>query len=439
MKIENEKLYATHRDYQDTLMQLDGVYGVGIGLKKVNGELTDQLAIVVFVEKKLPKASLKEGQLVPDMLNGVPTDVYEAPRPQLATTNDPLLGQQRPLYGGVQIAVGNTLGTLGFMANTTAGVAVAVSNQHVIGAIGSTVAQPTGAATIGSTGASVLNQYVDAAYVSLAQGITGNGTVGQLTQGGVQQAVSVTGTYSPQPSDLPYPAWKTGRTTNSTYGNVTVINMSVTYPTGLIMQDQLLIAGGNVPMAQPGDSGSALMDNSNRVIGLVWGIQTGTNNAIANAITQVLSNLGLSGPVVPSPNEVFAPPAAFDWTPVAQKAMSALSESSRASPVAEFLKAHVPTIEKLLTTNDHIAVAWNRNKCHDILVTSLCNIQYGAAPLPATSYDGQDVMAALEAFGAALKKSAPAPLADEALALRDVLTWMIDKPYQDVFTREGGR
>ena len=57
------------------LLALPGVKGVGIGYKIVAGKRTEETCIVVFVEKKHPKKTMKNNDIVPTEIHGVITDV----------------------------------------------------------------------------------------------------------------------------------------------------------------------------------------------------------------------------------------------------------------------------------------------------------------------------------------------------------------------------
>lgn len=59
------------------LLKLKGVVGVGIGKKVVAGKETDQLAIIVFVDRKIPESTLEKTDIVPESLEGIPLDVQE--------------------------------------------------------------------------------------------------------------------------------------------------------------------------------------------------------------------------------------------------------------------------------------------------------------------------------------------------------------------------
>lgn len=62
---------------EDRLLTLPGVVGVDIAEKVSDGEPTGDLAIIVWVEEKLPPDELEEDELVPREVDGVPTDVQE--------------------------------------------------------------------------------------------------------------------------------------------------------------------------------------------------------------------------------------------------------------------------------------------------------------------------------------------------------------------------
>jgi hypothetical protein len=72
---ELERLRAVRATYEADLMRKANVVGVGIGLKKVDGEQTGEPAIVVSVIRKLPSPQLEPDDVIPDELDGVPVDV----------------------------------------------------------------------------------------------------------------------------------------------------------------------------------------------------------------------------------------------------------------------------------------------------------------------------------------------------------------------------
>lgn len=65
------------RRHESELLGRANVIGVGVGLRQVGGQPTDEVAIVVLVRDKRPEASLAPEDLLPVDLEGVPVDVQE--------------------------------------------------------------------------------------------------------------------------------------------------------------------------------------------------------------------------------------------------------------------------------------------------------------------------------------------------------------------------
>ncbi len=78
-----DRICAVKKAAQGRLLAIPGVHAVGIGSKIVGGQLTPELAITVFVEKKKPLSELSPDQGIPDGIEGVKTDVYESDIPKI--------------------------------------------------------------------------------------------------------------------------------------------------------------------------------------------------------------------------------------------------------------------------------------------------------------------------------------------------------------------
>lgn len=63
--------------YAPTLLRKKNVVGLGIGYREVDGQPTDQLSLVVMVERKLDDQSLDPEDRIPTELEGIPVDVRE--------------------------------------------------------------------------------------------------------------------------------------------------------------------------------------------------------------------------------------------------------------------------------------------------------------------------------------------------------------------------
>lgn len=72
--VDRKTIQQVKRDVEDDLLRRPGVTGVSIGMKRVGGSATDQLAIIVYVERKGSYAPVDE---IADSIRGVPTDVVE--------------------------------------------------------------------------------------------------------------------------------------------------------------------------------------------------------------------------------------------------------------------------------------------------------------------------------------------------------------------------
>jgi hypothetical protein len=64
--------------HESDLLARPGVVGVGVGLRQRDGQITEQITIVVMVRRKRPPADLLPSDLLPTEIEGVPIDVQEA-------------------------------------------------------------------------------------------------------------------------------------------------------------------------------------------------------------------------------------------------------------------------------------------------------------------------------------------------------------------------
>jgi hypothetical protein len=63
--------------YQNYLMSKAHVVGVGVGVASVGGEATEEVALIVMVDHKLPVQDLQPADRIPSQLEGVRVDVQE--------------------------------------------------------------------------------------------------------------------------------------------------------------------------------------------------------------------------------------------------------------------------------------------------------------------------------------------------------------------------
>jgi hypothetical protein len=300
---------------ESDLLKRQGVTGVDVGYKYVDGELTDEIAIRVMVEKK--KKSVPADQKVPGTIDGVKTDVIErtfflhASRNQkpveeldLETDN----GTYNPLRGGVSIGPVRAVqgqvwaGTLGAVVrDNNTGNPLLLSNFHVLavdqdGQPGDAVAQPSlvdggrdPTSIVGALQRVALTGTVDAAVASLQ----GRGHSVEIIEIG-----TISGTATATPGMA---VRKRGRTTGLTYGIVDGVSLSITlpYPGNVgskTLTDQIDVRPDtvhNAEFADHGDSGAVLVNDEGKIVGLHF---AGSNDGhgVANPIADVLSALDVS-------------------------------------------------------------------------------------------------------------------------------------------------
>jgi hypothetical protein len=280
------------------LMANPNVTGVGVGYKIVKGKRTEEVCIRVYVRKKLPKQELRPEEILPESIEGIPVDVIES-RPELLQggSEPPIEGYRRrryPLVGG--ISVGNlTLGGSGTIGvsvfDNVSGEDMILSNWHVLCGRpdctpGEPIIQPgTGDGDSGGSGDLVarlhrfaLTDEVDAAIARftghrfLLKEVLGLGTISEV------------GTAA-----LGMRERKSGRTTGVTVGMVTDISADV-----LGHRNQIVVEADE-KIGDRGDSGSIWIDDSNRVVGLLFAGEVPSGERIfANPISAVLQALNIN-------------------------------------------------------------------------------------------------------------------------------------------------
>lgn len=306
MSRSREELLAETARFQEILdsgvreqfAALPGVTQVSFGLKEVGGWPTDDFAVRVYVEEKLPVARLAPEHVVPATVAGVPTDVCRATALELYATL---------LLGGVRISNGildkvpptnvidHLVGTLGFVArrDTKPYAPVMLSCAHVFGAhkgkIGDPVFHPDpvpeltppdpgqlpfsptrSTNRVGSVVDIQNSDYVDAAIAEVATSSCCDDTKFSHTILGLQVNGSdeLTGTAT---AIRGVPVVKVGRK-GRTVGRILDTGVEVPYR-GRMYKDQIVIVGSEPgkQFAEPGDSGALIVDDKGKVVGLLMG------------------------------------------------------------------------------------------------------------------------------------------------------------------------
>jgi hypothetical protein len=124
-----------------SLLPEHNVVGIGVGPKVVEGQLTDVLAVRVYVMSKILKEALPENLLLPKEVAGISVDVIETGAPRLAQQGGSNRQRLRPFQPGSSIGFAapnpaiRMAGTLGALVRDVNGMYL-LSNNHVIAAEG---------------------------------------------------------------------------------------------------------------------------------------------------------------------------------------------------------------------------------------------------------------------------------------------------------------
>ena len=322
---------AAFRDYKRlvrganqflAMMHCDCINGYGVGLKRVKGKELKQLAITVYVNKKLSLRRLPLVNRIPETIR-IPddrapggvlefiTDVQEARFSSLEYTS-----KMRPARSGISIGhVDITAGTLGGLVRDeeTGDVAI-LSNNHVIAnsndaALGDTVLQP-GPADGGvdpDDKIATLTRFVEIDFSEGAENRVDGAIATPVKASDVVWNTVDIGPETPRTtrnvgdSDIGRFVKKTGRTTEHTQGFIQSVYATVQVKYDLFKKatfvDQIVVSqsAAEEPFSEGGDSGSLVYDSDNACIGLLFAGSEGTEDeparTIVNPINAVLSEL----------------------------------------------------------------------------------------------------------------------------------------------------
>lgn len=75
--IQIQQVMFVKSQYEDILLEKANVVSVGVGFREKEGQLTDEVVLVVNVERKQPETILPAKDIIPASIEGVPVDVRE--------------------------------------------------------------------------------------------------------------------------------------------------------------------------------------------------------------------------------------------------------------------------------------------------------------------------------------------------------------------------
>lgn len=281
---ELERAKRTLDKHKDRLLAIPDCTGVGIGLKKVKGQETKQLAIVICVKKKLPSPPTE--YQIPKDLEGVATDVVEQEELGFELIATDPFARFDTLFSGISVTpfeappawgtIGCFITTPGFPLHGVARGDYLLTCQHVLQA----ATPPTDSQVVIEPkydGMVPPNNYPCADYVYGVQDALHDCAIALVTYNrGLQNEVpnypwypgrrQILGVATAAPGQAVY---KYGATSKFTKGTVTMINYN---PLGLNYQNVTVInsdGGQNYVWVAKGDSGSVcILQSNDMAIGL---------------------------------------------------------------------------------------------------------------------------------------------------------------------------
>ena len=256
------------------------VVGVGIGHKTVRGQPKEEIAVKVYVKQKLHPLLVKDGEVIPDEIEGVSTDIEEAGEFSIWRPMPPVYQRKvRPAMGGLSIGhYAISAGTLGCLVRSE-GAEYILSNNHVLanenrGVEGDPILQP-GRFDGGKTEKDVLAR-LDT-YVALdpegANVVDCAIALPFVAQDVSPDILNIGRLRGSRDAALDEKVQKSGRTTRVTNGAVTDVNATIRvgYATGsYIFQDQIVIRGERGSFSSGGDSGAVIEAYDNAAVGLLF-------------------------------------------------------------------------------------------------------------------------------------------------------------------------
>ena len=318
--------------HKEVILSKPNVVGVGVGYKIKGQQKTSDLSVVVLVRQKIPQAGLTAEMMIPQRVDTIPTDVIEVGEIKaLQARTD----RWRPAPGGVSIGHYQiTAGTFGAVVrDRTTNERLILSNNHVLAnsnnanpgdailqpgaADGGQAAQDTIAhlvrfcpiqfsidegncdiantfANLGNALAQLLGSkhrlkafQADSAATNLVDAAVARPINDADILNNILEIGEVSGKME---AALGMPVRKSGRTTELTTGEITLLDatVNVSYGIGRIAQFDGQIVSG--PMSQGGDSGSLLVaGDSLQAVGLLFAGSEQTT--IYNPIQAVLDCL----------------------------------------------------------------------------------------------------------------------------------------------------
>jgi hypothetical protein len=338
---EVKNVSSLRQKSQSDILKKANVIGVGVGFKETEGKKTKELSLKVLVRAKTPVSALSAKDLIPKEMDGIRTDVL-AVGDVYAFQNHK--ARHRPAMPGISIGhYSITAGTFGAVVrDATTNERLILSNNHVLAnsnsaSKGDAIIQP-GAADGGRSPQdriADLERFVTIKFqgggggggggddsscpiakffsslLNVFASASGSGTRLKPVKISANEANLVDAAVAKPINDeiisddtmelgvvsgsveaaIDMNVKKSGRTTGFTEGIVHTLDatISVGYGTKTAVFENQILTGD---MSDPGDSGSLVVDESNRAVGLLFA--GSTTVTVINPIAAVLSQLNIT-------------------------------------------------------------------------------------------------------------------------------------------------
>lgn len=370
-KQRTELVIETIRKNWATLQSYDNIVSTGAGLRTKNGEYTDEICIVIAVEKKKPENELNASRIFPATIDNIGIDITEKRefRPAiLQIPADEMANRERyrPLLGGCLITNGRigpngmaSAGTLGCLVYIGASkkknaYTALLSNYHVMYDNGGTTNTGIGQPDI------LPSNYVGRIITGSKVGTELDFAIAKLDDNiPIKNEVIEIGTLKGfADAYVTQQVRKYGFKTLLTKGTVTKVNVIIVGEFPVTVYTGVEITGLNPPFADEGDSGSVVVDYNNKVIGLLWGVQVANENiGIANDQRMLLSvepNVQIPVPDTYQMQEIFSDQPRLD------SYKTLMQRSSYSRQLYNDFTRHLEETVRLVNEDRESMVAWQR-------------------------------------------------------------------------------
>jgi hypothetical protein len=208
---------------------------------------------------------------------------------------------------------------------------------------------------------------------------------------------------------------------------------------------------GSPVLADGGDSGSAVLNDNDEVVGILFG--GGSDHAVATPIFPILTKFQLTletaaqpgiDKVVPSPAKAAAPHAFSAVEPLRaaspvpllenlQRVQREIMSTPQGQRYSELAERHFGEVQTLVNTNRRVAAVWHRNGGPQILQALLRIAQIPGQRIP-SEIDGRPLAACLKKIQSVLTRYGSGALSSDLREFGPALSRLAGLSYSEVLT-----